>query len=298
MVSIIERSKYLDQIHQQPKLHAFWLLIAGEKSIPNFSNNNDDGPEDQMYQGMIRALMCDDRSEFEKFYHERSKGKPISASTAPYIHVDFLVFTIVLGLTKYKLELDWISHILKLRSKNELTKTFENLLSKNYFSHDNVPEVVFIFLSRIQPDLIDQTFATRVFQTLNQKKDIDSMKNDFQKMCILRSYDSIIELKTIPEGGEILNLRKFESHFLKRTLIVSWCLQIVFLIIVVVGIQKASDQLATWINEHSAFFTGLGVIGLSVVNFVPSTREFFHRVTALLLGYPKEYWNQKQRKVR
>lgn len=107
---------------------------------------------DDIYFGIISAIQSNDKTAFEKHYGKKSKSKPSKESPAPFVNDDFLVFSIIVGVSKFKLDKSWIKHTASIRSKNSITTTLDNLLAENYYSTSNLPEIVFMFLrTSIQP---------------------------------------------------------------------------------------------------------------------------------------------------
>lgn len=289
MVSIEEKIKYLNKISDNPKLSAFNHLLLGKAiSLPLGTDLSD---ADEIYFGIITAIQSNDKTAFEKYYDRKSKSNPSKESPAPFVNDDFLVFSIIVGVSKFKLEKSWIKYIVSIKSKNPVTTTLDNLLAENYYSTSNLPEIVLMFLQNINSSLITNHFINSTFERINENTTLFDSKSDFQILCAIHAYNLIILLKVAPEGSEIKLLKSFDSKFVKRMNILSLVpLTCIFigLIFGLLNLPIYSPKAIKIIERYDYVFTILGALGFTFLgNQIGFVRRKSHELTMGLFGYPK-----------
>lgn len=144
MVPLAERMDYLSRIKNSPKLAIFSNLISN-KDIETGTEHANLSETDEIYWGMVNAIHKNDKVGFLHSYDRKSKSKPSRDSTAPFVNDDFFIFSVIVGVTKFGVEKTWINYIISLRTRNAITVTFENILTENYYSTSNLPEIIFYF---------------------------------------------------------------------------------------------------------------------------------------------------------
>ena len=289
MVSIENKLSYLNGICESPKLLAFKQLLMG-KAIAQYSGN-DLSETDEIYFGIISALQSNDKSAFEKYYSKKSKSNPSKESSAPFVNDDFLIFSIIMGVSKFKLDKSWIKYIVSIKSKNPVTTTLGNLLAENYYSTSNLPEIVLMFLQQINQSLITNDFLNSTFKRISENTSLLENKSDFQILCAIHAYNSIVLLKEAPEGSEIQLLKTFDSRFVKRMKVLSWVpLTGIFigLIFGLLNLPIYSPKAIKIIEKYNYVFTILGALGFTFLgNQIDFIRRKTHELTMGLFGYPK-----------
>lgn len=293
MVSLESKNQYLSKISESLKLRAFNHLLSGRTFV--LPQGIEVSEVDEVFYGIISAIQTNDRTAFEKYYNKKSKSNPSKESPSPFVNDDFLIFSIILGVTKYNIEISWIKNIVSIRRKNAITTTFDNLLEQNYYSTSNLLEVVMMFLHQINPSLITNDFLNSTFKRINEKTDLFNNKNDFQILCSIQAYNSIIQLKTAPEGSEIHQLKLFNAKFIKRTKFLSLVLQagvVGFLIYSLLQLPIFSPDTVEYISKYGYVFTILSALGIT---FLGNKLAFIslksHELTMRLFGYPKDIIN-------
>ncbi len=289
MVSIEEKSNYLNRINDSPILSVFNQFLMGKAiAYPQENNINE---IDVIFVGIISAIQSNDKAEFEKYYSKKSKSKPNRESPVPFINNDFLIFLIILGVSKFSLDKSWIKNIISIRSKNPITTTLENLLADNYYSKSNLPEVVLMYLQLFNQGLISNDFLNSTFKRINENSALLDSKSDFQILCAIHAYNLIILLKESTDGSEIKLLKSFDERFVKRMKVLSWVLQLGLLFGLLYGLLKLplySPEILNAITEYGYIFTILGAIGFT---FLGNQIGFIRRISCeflmRLLGYPK-----------
>lgn len=289
MVSIENKISYLNRIGDSPKLAAFEQLLSGKAII--LPSENDLSETDEIYFGIISAIQSNDKSAFEKHYGNKSKSNPSKESPAPFVNDDFLIFSIILGVAKFNIDKAWIKYIVSIRSKNPITTTLDNLLAENYYSTSNLPEIVLIFLQHINQNLITNDFLNSTFKKINENTALLESKSDFQILCAIHAYHSIVLLKEAPEGSEIQLLKSFESRFEKRMKVLSWVMQLLIMTDIIyrlLKLPKYSPETVDLIKNYDFAFTILGALGFTFLgNQLGFIRRKTHELTMRLFGYPK-----------
>lgn len=255
MVSIENKISYLNRIGDSPKLSAFSHLLM-DKAITQPSGD-DLSETDEIYFGIISAIQSNDKSAFQKHYSKKSKSNPSKESPAPFVNDDFLIFSIILGVSKFNLNKSWIKYIVSIKSKNAITTTFDNLIESNFNSTSNLQEIVMIFLLHTNQGHITNDFLNSTFKRINENTVLFDNKNDFQILCAIHAYDSIISLKEAPEGSEIQLLKYFDSRFVKRMKVLSWLLQVsifIGLMYILLNLPEYSPEIVSVIDKYEFLF--------------------------------------------
>lgn len=289
MVSLESRMAYLSRINESPKLAAFNNFLVHRPILQ--PQINEIGGSDEIYFGIITAIQSNEKTIFEKYYNKKSTNKPSKESFAPFVNDDFLIFSIILGVSKFNIDKSWIKSIIKIRSRNPITITLNNLIEENYTSTSNLPEIVLVFMQFINQNLVTSALLNSTFKKINENVAIFESKSDFQILCAIQAYDSIIQLKEAPDGGEIRQLKSFKSRFIKRTKILSWLLQLVLFFVLLYGLLKMpvySPDVVEAINKYGYVFTTLGALGFTFLgNQLGFISQKSHELTMKLFGYPK-----------
>jgi hypothetical protein len=298
MVSIENKIRYLNSISESPKLSAVSQLLNG-KSIAH-PNNLDLSETDEIYFRIILAIQANDKSEFEKYYNKKSKSNPNKESPAPFVNDDFLIFSIILGVKKFNIDKSWIKNIVSIRSKSSITTTFSNLIAENYYSTLNLPEIVLMYLQQIDQQLITNEFLNSTFRSINENTLLFEGKNDFQILCAIHSYNSIIQLKEAPPGSEQHLMKLFDESFIRRTKVLSWLLQLGLLFGVFFCLFKLpvfSPEIIKKIEEYGYVFNLFGAIGITLLGdqwgIIKRKR---HELIMVFFGYPNELIKIKNNK--
>ena len=298
MVSLEDKCSYSNRINDSPKLLAFNKFLEGKGiKIPY---GEDLSETDRVFYGIIIAIQSNKKAEFKKYYNKKSKSNPSKETPAPFVNDDFLIFSIILGVTKFEIDKHWIKNIVSIRSKNAITTTFENLLQENYFSTSNIPEIVFVFLQQTYQSMISNEYLNTTFNSINQNRRLFSNRSDFLILCAIHAYDSIIVLKEAPEGSEIQLLKSFEERFYKRAKVLSWIFQVFILCGFIYGLLKLpiySPKTVEIINEYNFAFTILGALGFTFLgNQLGYFKRKSHEFTMRILGYPQHLINNFKNK--
>ena len=214
MVSLKNKLAYINRINESPKLMAFHDLLL-EKNIP--ANSDCKIQEaDELFFGVIYSIQKNDKAAFERFYNKKSKSNPSKDSASPFVNDDFLIFCLIIGITKFDIDKGWIKNIVSLRNKNAFTITFDNILSQNYLSTNNLPEIILIFFYFYKQTLITNDLLNRSYNSITENLNLFESRSDFHIICSIRAFDLIITQKQVSDSEEYKILKDFDFIFLKR----------------------------------------------------------------------------------
>ena len=146
MVSIADRISYIERVNESPKLKAFHNFLLG-KEIRSASNIISDS--DEQFFKIIASIQSNDKTAFREIYNKKSKSNPSKDSPAPFVNDDYLIFCLIVAITKFSIDKTWIKNIVSLRNRTTITITLENIINENYSSTSNQVEVVLMFLHLI-----------------------------------------------------------------------------------------------------------------------------------------------------
>lgn len=290
MVSLENRTDYSLRISESPKLTAFNSLLLNKTiTVPNEQDLNE---SDAIYFGLINAIQMSDRAAFENFYNKKNKSNPSKESPSPFVNDDFLIFCLIIGITKFDLDKSWIKNIISIRSRSASTITFENLLNGNYYSKSNLFEVVLMFFQLNNSTLITADFLNDAFKSITTNNTLFESKSDFQILSALRAYDSIILLKESPDGSEISLLKQFNKTFLTRVKVFAWFIQTAILVIILYAFMKMisiNPDMKVLFDKIGSVLKILALVGLSQLgNLLPVLKSKSYEILLRLVGYPKE----------
>jgi len=294
MVSIEYRVTYMEGVNESPKLKAFHHFLLGRK-ISSLSNNVSDLEE--QFLKILSSIQTNNKTEFGEIYDKKSKSNPNKDSPAPFVNDDYLIFCLIIAITKFSIDKTWIENIISIRNRNALTITFENILNENYSSTSNQAEVVLMFLHLCKQSLIDNNLLNLAYKNITENATLLESRNDFQILCAFIAYDIVIYQKEASEGSEITLLKKFKKNFTKRIEFLSIFLQTVFwfgLIYVVLKLSNYSPETFAYLNTNEPIFNIFGALGISVIgNQIPFIKKISQESLMILFGYPKEFLDTK-----
>jgi len=290
MVSLEEKQTYLQRIDTNPKLSAFKKMLCGQSVIlPTDTRISD---TEKIYYEIATAIQTNDKKKFVEFFNKKNKSNPSKDNPQPFLHDDFLIFSLIIGIIKFDCDKKWIKNVIAARTKNDITITFENILNGNFYHSDNSKSVVFMCFHLIDQTKLTSDFVNATFQSINLNIQLFQNKNDFIIICSVLSYNRIIELKTMPESNEIVLLKSFETRFTKRIKILAWIIQtaiLVLLLYCVLRLISIKPDIEILFEKIGSVITILGLIGISQFgNLSKWLKALFINTLLKLFGYPKE----------
>lgn len=299
MVSIENRISYLESINGSQKLKAFHYFLLDKEVASLPKNNNSDS--DEQFLKILTSIQTNNKTTFEEIYTIKSKSKPSKDSPAPFVNDDYLIFSLIIAITKFGIDKTWIKNIISIRNRNSTTITLENILNENYSSTSNQAEVIFMFLHICKQSSINNNILNAAFKSITENTTLLENRDDFQILCAIKSYDLIIEQKEASDGNEITLLKKFKHDFTKRIKILSWLLQasIFFgLIYSLFNLPIYSPEAIKYIEKYNFIFTLLGVSGFTFLgNQIPFIKNKSQELLMRLFGYPKELIKKTEIKI-
>lgn len=290
MVSIEEQISYNQRIETNPKMSALKNMLSGQ-IVVSPDVNLQISETDKIYYEITTAIQTNNKEEFTEFFNKKSKSNPNKDNPQPFVHDDFLIFSLIAGIVKFDCEKAWIKNVIAARTKNHITTTFDNILNGDFFHSENIKSVVFMFLHLIDQSKISSEFANETYTSIIENNQIFQNRNDFLIICTVLSYNRIIELKTLPDTQRIQLLNSFETKFVKRIKVLAWFIQTVILVFLLYSISKmisVKPEIELFFDKIGSVFTILSLIGISqIVNVSKWLKNQFVRLLFYLLGYPK-----------
>lgn len=282
MVFIEERHHYLKSLDGQPKQMALHALVSDENLIVP---DNEVSETDRIYYSSIQSIKRNSKKDFSAQYSKISKRKVSENSSAPFIHDDFLIYALIIGVIKFGCDKNWLLGVIKNRAKGDSTTTFENLLNENYQSKANNQSIVLTLLYLLDKSKLSNE---KMNDAYNSICDINqSFKNDFNRIIYYRAFDIIIQYKLPSDVDKVSRLLNFETRFLKRINIFTYIVYNTFLIILLIvaykSMQALPEDIKSKINDIGIII-GIGGIGL-LVNIIPNLRKKFKELTLRVFGY-------------
>lgn len=288
MVSLEEKVKYSSsRINESPKLKAFNdLLYDRIISCPKKDELNE---SDEIYFGIINSIHSKDKSAFDDYYNRKSRSNPKHDSLSPFVNDDFLIFSLIIGITKFGYDRTWIKNIVSLRSQNPVSITFNNILKEDFYSKSNLNEIVIIYAQLCNLALITDDLLNTGYKSIRNNTNLFKCRNDFEIICALRSYDYIIELKEAPECSKISLLQEFNFRFLKRARYLAWIIQtlilflLLYLIIIVISFVPAVKK---FLSDYDIILSVLGISIFGTVVPIKSIKRKSYEIVLRIFGYP------------
>ncbi len=145
------------------------------------------------YVDLIRALRADRASEFNRILESYETRKPSESST--WCYDDALIFLLLLGIKKYKIDTNLISKMLEVRkslsSGMGITQTFGDI-NEDSFSIDLPYDFVkTVFLQMMSGQQLDRESAHKCYSYLTATGFLESL-TPFLRLLALRSYELIL----------------------------------------------------------------------------------------------------------
>jgi hypothetical protein len=300
MVSLENRADYSLRINQSEKLTAFNNLLLGKANL--LFTNQEMNLSDEIYFGLVNAIQTEDKATFEKFYNKKNKSHPSKESPSPFVNDDFLIFCLIVGISKFGLDKIWIKEIVSLRNRNAITITLENILNENYYSKSNLYEIVLMYFKFNNPSLITNDFMNNTFKRILEYTSIFENKSDFQIMCAISSYDLIIVQKVALDGSEIDLLKQFNLAFLKRVKILAWIIQTFILITLIsytIVFISNYPEIKTFFDKIGSVLKIFGIVGISQLgNIFPAFKRISNEILLRILGYPAKLIKKSERNLK
>jgi len=288
MVPIEERISYLNKIQNIPKIQLFFDLLNGKHDNVNIVDI------DIAYSGFIDSLSKNNEEEFKKSYNDFSRKKPSNESL--WINDDFLIFVLILGIVRYKIDRKWIKEAVSIRTtqKSEhlsINKTFSNILDDNFQSNDNLYEIIIVFQNFLNIS-ISVEHLDDLYSKISNNINLFSSKNDFLVCLSLKAIDIIITSKSLPDNKEIANLRNFASLFQKRVNTISMVIYVLILFAIIILMFVFWEKYAAFLNNISLVF---GLLGVGLLAFIKWIQEKINNLLLSILGYSKIFKSKEKR---
>lgn len=260
MVPLIDRWAYLSTLLESPKVRVFFEFI--------FNKSIDEHIEfgvriDQVYYECIGAILNDQKDLFEKHYN--SLGKRNLSSDSYFIYDNYLTFVLACGVRKFALEIEHVLRFLEYRnSTNEIegkiTNAFKNIVLKNTGIVDSYSAISIVAQEVVSEKWFTSEQVKKAYNELVKKSDHE---HDFLVLFELRAFDWIIQ--NLEVSTENINLRSFESSFIKRVQqLGKWLYFLICIIIIVIAFicYLKVESLRPFFDNIDVVSGVLGALGL------------------------------------
>jgi hypothetical protein len=289
MVSLEEQLTYSQRIETTPKLSALKNMLSGQViCFPNGDLQISD--TDKIYYEITTAIQTNDKNRFVEFFNKKNKSNPSKDTPQPFVHDDFLIFSLIIGIVKFDCDRVWIKNVISTRTKNKITTTFENILNGDFNHSENIKSIVFMYFHLIDQSEISADIANETFTSINSSNQLFQNQNDFITICAILSYNRIIELKTLPDNSDYQLLKLFETKFTKRIKILAWFIQTIilaFLVFVIYEVISAKPEIKILFDKVGSILKVTALIGISQLgNISPWIKKWFYQILLSAFGYP------------
>jgi hypothetical protein len=291
MVSLEEQLTYSQRIETTPKLSALKNMLS--RQVVCFPNEDlQISDTDTIYYEITTAIQTNDKNKFVEFFNKKNKSNPNKDTPPPFVHDDFLIFSIIIGVVKFDGDRVWIKNVVSTRTKNKTTTTFENILNGNFNHSENIKSIVFMYFQLIDQSKISSDFANETFASINANTQLFQDKNDLIIICTLLSYNRIVELKTLPDSNENKLLKSFETKFTKRIKILAFVIQSIILILMFYGLYEIitiKPEIKSLFDKIGSIIKITALVGISQLgNIFPWLRNLFYKTLLSAFGYPQK----------
>lgn len=286
MVFIEERHSFLSELADKPKQKALFTLVSDESFQ---SSNNEVSETDAIYYACIEAIKNNHKERFNAQFSRISKRKVSQNSTAPFVHDDFLIFTLVIGVLKFDSEKEWLLGVINSRAENAITTTFENLIKGNYQSKANIQSLILVFLYLMDKSKITNEILVEAYKAMSDTN--QPFNNDFIRIIHYRAFDIIIQFKLPRNADEISKLMEFEARFKRRVNVLSYIIYNAFLLVVLIVTYKIYDSMPEDFKKQiNDLVVILGLAGTGLLaNLIPKLRIKTKVILMRAFGYPSRY---------
>ncbi|WP_316838932.1 hypothetical protein [Pedobacter gandavensis] len=285
MVPLENRSTYLQTIVDNELLMAFDNLLSKQM----ITQPRDLNEINTIYYGIIEAIITNSVNNFDIHYKAISRRTPTRDSISPFVHNDYLIFTVITGIVKFNYNKIWIEQIISIRTRNNTTITFENIIKENYYSKSNIPAVVIAFLNLVDQTAVSKQLQDDAYEEITKNISVFDQGNDFIALCFLKTYDFIIISREMVDTRHHKWLLNFEAKFTQRTKLISTIVYNLLLILLIVSIYKILNHFPEIKQGFADAVTIIGLIGVAITNFTTGIRPAFERIIQKFFGYSNPY---------
>ncbi|HEY2582601.1 MAG TPA: hypothetical protein VGI43_12385 [Mucilaginibacter sp.] len=230
MVSLNDRSAYIQELKQNPKFNLFYQFV---NDLPISYDIDVSVSTDGIILRAIKSFLIDDKMEFESCFAEITGREP--KSNSPFANDNILLYVMICGILKFGVNDSWIRKILKVRLANDeeshlIKNTFQNILDKNFVHSGNANDMIIPLESFINQSLLPSSDKKQYYLYLINC-DFPPYKSDFLNVLALKSFDLLLFQNNLSENGAIFKYIQFEKSFLKR---VDFLAKVIFALIILV----------------------------------------------------------------
>ncbi|MFD0795148.1 hypothetical protein ACFQZX_16110 [Mucilaginibacter litoreus] len=281
MVPLESRSTYLQEVAGNWLLSSFNEFINRRK--PHVSDELNE--IDSVYSDSINSILNNDAEAFQKAYAVINRRVPQSGAQSPFVHNDFLIFVLIAGLVKFNYDKSWINQILKLKAKNSITTTFENILIDDFGSKSNNHSIAYCFAVLIRSQEVAKNLQDAAYNEIITNSHLFDDRNDIVKICSLHAFDGIILSRQITDTHRFDELIKFQTKFLKRMKITAKVIYNVLILFAVYGIYKLVGLTPALKEKANDIAIVTGLLGAGIGNYFGGFSVKIEIVLRRILGH-------------
>lgn len=299
MVSLMERSEYIQQLESDEYTATLVDFLLGKNlSRCNYISTSN---ANEISKFVFYALQRNDQAFFLQLYDDIVQRKPKPESE--WMHNDTLLFALILGVKKFKLNGNWLEEVLKIRINHSrddgklVAQTFIDISKDNLENNNNYRPLMIVMKYFLDLPLGDVEYVNSVYQDLVQKS-FPYSKVAFLNLICLRALDTIILSKGLIDLKRQKAIDEFVVKFNHRVTQMATTLWVLLATLtlsasILLGSYYfyTSSQQVELINRILAILSFLGLGGsINTLIFVQRKKliEFFKRPFLKYYGYKLE----------
>lgn len=283
MVSLESRLSYIESIKDNHKLNVFyqWLNLQNI----DIQNIRDLNQIDKTFFNLLLSIKDNNKANFSTDYNVFTIRQP--GKDSPFVHDDYLIFILLVGIIKFNIDTVWIKTVLAQRATNAVTETFKNIVENNFYDNRNLKYVVLSFKALFNETSFDKKYFDDTYLSIINNANLFNEKNDFLILTSLRAFDLIIIFNDPPSIEEFSFLKKFEITFFNRTQFLAASIYFIFLaLLTYLCTILISDY--EWINQFvQKIVTILAIVLMGLPYSLKKVRYWLEKKVRQILGYNK-----------
>ena len=267
MVSLSERTSYLEQFGGDTYLDAFVNFLRGQEIAVN--NGSTSAHADELMLRILKDIQLSNKDGFCTAYGELSRRRPRADSD--WVYNDLLLFSLTLGVSQFQSSSDWLRQTLEFRLNNGssekriVARTFLDLLNGNLESTSNYQPLMIVMKHLSKQPLGELNYVNSVYESLvNSSFPTDDAP--FLNIIRLKALDVIVTSKNLANFERNQAVETFIQKFTKRSRQAAQLLWWIILICTVVATLRFCLWYFTTDPANQEFVNGLVVL-LPIVGF-------------------------------
>ncbi len=198
MVSLADRSQYLQQFGSDPYAGAFIDFLMGSNVAADESSTGETANDLSVMA--LRAIQANDRETFDDAYTKISGRQPRPDSD--WLYNDLLLFALTVGGVKFGLDADWLRNALRIRVENAegesqlIAQTLLDAVNGNFESTNNHGPLLIVIKYLLNISLGSSQQVNSIYRQLTEGS-FPPYESSFLNTISLRAADTIVISKVI-----------------------------------------------------------------------------------------------------